>query len=319
MLEHRRAFAELDTIGLSSWANPLRDEFTTKTNGPMHGHWEKWQKTLDKLPDLVPSEMDFESAEVTFNGDATDADRRSLRSALQTFHPWRKGPFQLFGLTIDSEWRSNLKWERVVPHIDLRNKTILDVGCGNGYYGWRMLGAGARCVIGLEPHLPYVVQHAAIKRYAPKHPNHVIYAADEQIDQLDYFDTVFSMGVLYHCRKPQTHLNLLRQALTSGGTLVLETLVVPDAIDTVLAPKRYAKMRNVWYLPSLDHLTDLVRRAGFSVPNVVDVTRTTANEQRSTEWMTFESLPNFLSPTDESQTLEGYPAPTRAIMTATRQ
>jgi tRNA (mo5U34)-methyltransferase len=49
---------------------------------------------------------------------------------------------------------------------------------------------------------------------------------------------------------------------------------------------------------------------------VVDVNVTSTQEQRSTEWMSFHSLENFLDPDDHSKTIEGYPAPRRAIITA---
>lgn len=322
MLEFETAFAELESIGLSSWANQFRAELASN-NDPPHGHWPDWKAAFGQLPTLVATDVDLKSAAVTFTaksaGNVSDSDRAVLASALQRLHPWRKGPFNLFGVTVDSEWRSNLKWDRVAPHVDLSGKTVLDVGCGNGYYGWRMLGAGARCVIGLEPHLPYVVQHYAVKRFAPTFPNHVLHAGDRQITELEFFDTVFSMGVLYHCRQPEEHLRYLKKAVCPGGSLILETLIIPDAIDSVLSPQRYAKMRNARYIPSIDRLIDLVKRSGFDAATVVDVTRTTTSEQRRTQWMTYESLDSFLSPDDNSKTVEGYPAPTRAVLLAKRR
>nr|WP_169730591.1 DUF1698 domain-containing protein [Carnimonas nigrificans] len=44
-----------------------------------------------------------------------------------------------------------------------------------------------------------------------------------------------------------------------------------------------------------------------------------ADEQRSTEWMTFQSLKDFLDPEDQHKTIEGYPAPRRALLVATRE
>jgi tRNA (mo5U34)-methyltransferase len=98
---------------------------------------------------------------------------------------------------------------------------------------------------------------------------------------------------------------------------VLETLVIDGEGDRVLVPKgRYAKMRNVWFIPSLPLLENWLRRCGFERVTTVDVTRTTFEEQRSTDWMTFESLADFLDPADRDFTIEGYPAPRRAIVTA---
>jgi tRNA (mo5U34)-methyltransferase len=49
---------------------------------------------------------------------------------------------------------------------------------------------------------------------------------------------------------------------------------------------------------------------------MVDISTTSIEEQRSTDWMTFESLEDFLDPNDHSKTIEGHPAPTRAVFLA---
>jgi tRNA (mo5U34)-methyltransferase len=125
------------------------------------------------------------------------------------------------------------------------------------------------------------------------------------------------MGVLYHRRSPIDHLLMLRDLLRPGGELVLETLVIDRGNGNVLVPSgRYAKMRNVWFLPSVTELENWLRRVGFRVVRTVDVTATTIEEQRTTRWMRFESLRDFLDPTDTSRTIEGYPRPVRAIVLA---
>jgi tRNA (mo5U34)-methyltransferase len=72
-------------------------------------------------------------------------------------------------------------------------------------------------------------------------------------------------------------------------------------------------MRNVWFIPSVATLTDWLNDMKFKNIRCVDVTRTTGEEQRVTSWMEFESLADFLDPDDDSRTVEGYPAPKRAI------
>ncbi|WP_134627136.1 DUF1698 domain-containing protein, partial [Pseudomonas aeruginosa] len=96
-----------------------------------------------------------------------------------------------------------------------------------------------------------------------------------------------------------------------------ETLVVEGDASTVLVPEdRYAQMRNVWFLPSVAALELWLRRAGFADARCVDVSLTSVEEQRSTEWMRFQSLPEFLDPQDRSRTVEGLPAPMRATLVA---
>ena len=137
------------------------------------------------------------------------------------------------------------------------------------------------------------------------------------VPRLNAFDIAVSMGVLYHRTSPIDHLQMLRESLRRGGQLVLETLIIESNDPVVLVPEgRYAKMRNVWFIPSLSMLTLWLQRTGFRDIKVIDVTPTTSEEQRRTQWMTFESLEDFLNPNDSAQTAEGYPAPIRASVTA---
>lgn len=300
-----------------AWAESLRQAIEEAFAQGQNGNLPRWRKALEKLPDIAGQPLLGPEA-VGCVGAISAIHHQALEEGLVGLKPWRKGPFQLFDTFVDTEWRSNLKWNRLLPHLDLEGRDILDVGCGNGYYGWRMLEAGAHSVIGLDPNLLFVMQYAALRRYVGPLSNYVVPAGDTIIPtNLRLFDTVFSMGVLYHRKSPIEHLLLLGQALRSGGRLVLETLVVDGNEHRVLIPEgRYAQMNNVWFLPTCSLLERMLSRCGFREIEVVDVTRTTVEEQRGTEWMTFESLPDFLHPDDPNRTVEGYQAPTRAIVLA---
>ncbi|MEJ2693799.1 MAG: tRNA 5-methoxyuridine(34)/uridine 5-oxyacetic acid(34) synthase CmoB, partial [Candidatus Thiodiazotropha sp.] len=191
---------------------------------------------------------------------------------------------------------------------------------GNGYHAWRIAGEGARAVIGIDPTQLYHFQFAAIRHFLGNPPPvHLLPLGIEEIPpNLQAFDTVFSMGVFYHRRSPFSHLAELKGCLRSGGELVLETLVIEGECGRVLVPEsRYAKMRNVWFIPTPETLVLWLARAGFQNIRVVDVTQTTTEEQRATPWMRFESLVDFLDPNDQRRTIEGHPAPRRAIFLAT--
>ena len=182
--------------------------------------------------------------------DVSAADLESLKQVLQEFIPWRKGPFRLFGLDIDTEWRSDMKWDRISQELGhLEGKTVLDVGCGSGYHCLRLAGAGAKQVVGIDPHLPYVMQSWLIGKYLPKVPSHVLPIGLEKLPaNLFAFDTVLSMGVLYHRKSPIEHLIELGSTLKRGGQLVLETLYVEGELGYSLTPSgRYARMSNVWF------------------------------------------------------------------------
>lgn len=312
-------FRELSDEGHGQWSAVLQAECRKQISTEAHGNLEVWQRILDQLPLVSSCTRNECHGTVTVQGDASPDVVQSMRSLLMEVRPWRKGPFDLFGIAIDTEWRSNLKWDRLKGHVELRDRNVLDIGCGNGYYGWRMLSAGARRVVGLDPFLLYVAQHEAIRRYAgPSAPNYVLPVSDEVIpERLNAFDVTFSMGVLYHRSSPIDHLQKLRASLRPGGQVVLETLVIESSESTVLVPQgRYAKMRNVWFIPSVSMLQTWLSRTGFRDIVVVDVSRTSTAEQRRTEWMTYESLADFLNPEDDRQTIEGYPGPVRAVLTA---
>jgi tRNA (mo5U34)-methyltransferase len=139
----------------------------------------------------------------------------------------------------------------------------------------------------------------------------------EDVSPQQSFDTVLSMGVLYHRRDPAEHLHTLRAHLRPGGELVLETLIGASGSTEVLIPNgRYARMRNVWHIPSRTTLEGWISAAGFESIRVVDVTPTTVAEQRTTEWMPFESLADALDPHDAQRTIEGHPAPVRCVVIA---
>jgi len=306
---------------LDAWAQLLPEQIARGLSTQRYGDLPRWLQVLQDLPNLTADHIALAGAQVGAhsNTEPVAADIEQLRAGLQDLHPWRKGPFELFGVQIDTEWRSDWKWDRLADAIDqLEGRRVLDVGCGSGYHCWRMLGAGASEVIGIDPTPLFVVQYWALQKYLQRDEVWVLPAGIEQVPaKLKAFDTVFSMGVLYHRRSPMDHLQELRDCLRPGGQLVLETLVIEGEQGATLVPQgRYARMGNVWFLPSVETLLGWLRKLGFREPELVDVTVTSTSEQRSTDWMRFHSLGDFLDPADSSKTIEGYPSPRRAIVTA---
>ena len=307
---------------LEPWLNSLREQLHQVLVNSPHGDTSRWLACLDSLPNICADHVALATGAITASVDCPvdGRVREQLYQGLKGLMPWRKGPFDLFGVYIDTEWRSDWKWERLIDDIaPLKGRQVLDVGCGSGYHMWRMLGEGASQVIGVDPSRLFLFQFEAIKKYvAPAAPVHLLPLKMEDVPRgLQAFDTVFSMGVLYHRKSPIDHLQELYSSLRPGGELILETLVIDGNLGEVLMPEdRYAMMRNVWFIPSPDTLLLWLRRVGFRQVRLVDVSRTTMDEQRPTEWMGFNSLKDFIDPGNPTLTVEGLPAPMRAMVIA---
>jgi tRNA (mo5U34)-methyltransferase len=321
MIDYQPLYNILLDAKADAWVKLLPGQIANVFNSTKHGTLSQWQSVIENLPKLTTTHrlLNADAVQIGQSDNLPEADRMELEQRLKALHPWRKGPYNLFGIKIDTEWRSDWKWDRLKNHITpLNHRLVLDVGCGNGYHCWRMLGAGAKMVVGIDPLLLNVMQFQLVRKLYGEAPVYVLPLGIEELPYgLKVFDTVFSMGVLYHRRSPIDHLMELRDCLKPGGELVLETLVIDGGLGEVLLPEdRYAKMRNVWFLPSCETLVSWLKRCGFKNIRLIDVTSTSIEEQRSTEWMQFHSLKDFLSAENPQLTCEGLPAPKRAIIIA---
>lgn len=300
-------------LAASNWRALAELAWDRLRNNP-HGDMPGWLHAIDQLP---PGDGFAELDRAAPILGRRSEDPAPVREQLLKLHPWRKGPLELAGVKIDTEWRSDWKWQRLAAHVDLSDRSILDIGCGNGYFGLRMLGAGARMVLGIDPTLVFVMQWLAMQKLCPGLENYVLPIGIEDLPgACQPFDVVFSMGVLYHRRNPVSHLQQLQSLTRPGGQLLLETLILEDG--ELLEPQgRYARMRNVHAIPGLPLLLDWLRQAGLPNARVLDVSTTTTGEQRSTRWMRFESLAECLDAAEPSKTIEGHPAPVRAVVLVT--
>ena len=321
-----RLLARTGELGLTPWQKDLttlieeKRRFLTRIDG----NGRRLLGLLDTLPDLRPSSIDLAADRIRVGapGDLPHDQEAGLRETLMDLQPWRKGPFELFGIEVDSEWRSDLKWLRVKDVIaPLAGRRILDVGSSCGYYLFRMAADRPRLALGIEPYAPFYCQYLLLQRLIGHPDVHCLPVKLEEMPDLDgFFDTLFHMGVLYHQRSPLDALKQLAGLLRPGGELVLETLIIDGEEETALSPAgRYAKMNNVFFLPTVRCLSGWLTRAGFVNIRCVDRTRTTEQEQRKTPWIWTESLSDFLDPAEPRRTVEGYPAPLRGVLLAERR
>lgn len=289
-----------------------------------HGDSPRWLAALAALPDVRPGDFLLgDSIRIGSPADLAPDQAAALETSLRALHPWRKGPFEFFGVHIDTEWRSDWKWRRIADAVgNLTGARVLDVGAGNGYYGWRMLGAGADHVLGVDPTILFNMQHRVASYYLADlaERNALLPLRFEELPAGPKFDVAFSMGVIYHRKDPCEHIERLHSHVAPGGRVVIETLIVGPEYAPWLEPDgRYARMGNVWRVPTVEAVQVWLAEAGFIDAQVVSVERTTTDEQRTTDWMRFESLAAALDPDDPLRTVEGHPAPVRAVLMARKR
>jgi len=300
-----------------------------------HGDVPRWLEGLNRLPqpealtdlkielnaDTVAARFTPPDQSMVDNVTSTTESQptETLEDTLKRMSPWRKGPFHFGDVHINTEWRSDWKWQRIESALSpLADRCVLDVGCGNGYHLWRLKAAGAATVLGIDPSPLFVVQFLAMQRFVQDAQVNLLPLSMEQFDAMSAFDTVLSMGVLSHRREPMEHLHQLKRCLKPGGELLLETLVLPGEHNNALQiDGRYARMRNVWQLPTATRVLQWLTEAGFTSSHWVSSDVTTVDEQRTTAWMPYESLAQALDESNPELTVEGHPRPCRAVFVAT--
>lgn len=294
---------------------------------PKRLHENRWMEPLDTLGLPPPTELkNYEQSHITIGKKEhiSEVEYKTLREAAKKLIPWKKGPFNLFGLEIDGEWRSDHKWQRIEDQIGcLEGKKVLDIGCNNGYFMYKMLRKNPLFVLGIDPVVRTFAQFEFIQKFAREEKLFYELLGVEHLKAFrSCFDVIFNMGIIYHHRHPLEQLHDIREALAPGGTMILETIGIQGEEPYALfPPDRYAKMRNVWFVPTLSCLVNWVRRANFEEIKILPSVATTEEEQRWTEWCPEggESLKDFLDPLDASKTIEGHPAPWRMTVIAKKK
>ena len=245
--------------------------------------------------------------------------KKRFDQSLEVFCPWKKGPFELFGVEIDAEWRSDWKWQRILPQIkSLKNRKVADIGCHNGYFMFRMAHQEPDCVIGFGPDAKHFWNFQLIQNIVKQKNLAFELLGVEQIHFYpNFFDTIFCLGILYHHTDPVGLLRKMHKALAPQGEIVIDCQGIPGELPIALTPrKRYAKARGIWFLPTQSCLENWIARAGFREIHCFFAEPLSIKEQRRTPWAEVDSLQECLHPDNPKQTLEGYPAPWRYYVRA---
>ena len=287
--------------------------------------WLTW-KNIKPYQEAIAALPEYTNVKVTLGdrveiqiADLSSEDLKQIKQTAELMKPWRKGPFQFNTLFIDSEWQSQIKYNLLEPHFDLKDKIVGDIGCNNGYYLFRMLSQQPKKLIGFDPSAIYYSQFLFVDHFIK---SGIVYEllGVEHVEFYEHkFDTLFCLGVLYHRSDPVAMLKSLFKGLNKGGELILDTFMIDGEEEICLTPRdRYSKIPNIYFVPTVNALKNWCYRAGFESVEVLEIMKTELNEQRKTEWIDTQSLEDFLDPDDSTKTVEGYPAPKRVYLKAIR-
>lgn len=285
--------------------------------------WLTW-KNIVPYQEAIKALPEFEDVSVTLSDAVTvditgltDAQADQIKETALLMKPWRKGPFQINDLFIDSEWQSQIKYNLLEPYFDLEGKVVGDIGCNNGYYLFRMQTHHPKKLVGFDPSAIYYSQFQFIDHFVKSNITYELLGV-EHVEYYEHkFDVLFCLGVLYHRSDPVSMLKSLFKGLEKGGELILDTFMIDGEEEIALTPAgKYSKIPNIYFVPTVPALKNWCLRAGFERVEVLETMVTEANEQRKTEWIDTQSLEDFLDPNDPTKTVEGYPAPKRVYIKA---
>ncbi|MCL4154410.1 UNVERIFIED_CONTAM: hypothetical protein GTU68_039767, partial [Idotea baltica] len=154
---------------------------------------------------------------------------------------------------LDSEWRAYLKWNQIKSKIgSLEGQNVLDIGCANGYYMFRMLHDNPRFVLGVDPSDRSWFQFMLMQNFIQSKKLQFEMFGVENVHLFpEFFDTVFCMGIIYHQRSPIDMLLQVKKSIRKDGLLVLKSMALPGDDEYALCVSdRYSKMHNVYYIPT---------------------------------------------------------------------
>ncbi len=286
--------------------------------------WLQWKniapikEAIDSLPEPQVTHVEFGKAiKITLEQSYSQENLKKIEEIAKLMLPWRKGPFQIDSLYIDSEWQSFIKYAIIEPYFHLKDKIVGDIGCNNGYYMFRMLSQNPKKLVGFDPSPLTFMQFAFINKFIKSDIKFELLGIEHIAFYEHKFDILFCLGVLYHRSDPITSLKSLYKALNEGGELILDTFMIDGEEDICLTPKeRYSKIPNIYFIPTVNALKNWCHRAGFKAVEVLSIKKTDLEEQRKTEWINSQSLNDFLDPDNPELTVEGYPAPKRVYIKA---
>lgn len=252
--------------------------------------------------------------------DSKSLEKNDIIDCIEKLIPWRKGPYffsQFENLKIDSEWDSEKKWQRIDPYLNLKDKTILDIGCNNGYFLFKSIEKKPKLAYGIDPVYRYYLQYFFIKNILYKEHTNLFFdllGVEDLILFKKKFDMIFCMGILYHHRDPIGILRNIHQSLNTGGEVLVDCQGIEGNKSYCLfVEKKYTNANGFWFLPTLSALENWLKRSGFRDIKTIYNEYLSTDEQKTSKDSPFPSLKEAIR---ENLTIEGYPLPKRFYLIA---
>ena len=256
-------------------------------------------------------EINLSSIKLNSVNTFTELAQAKINKIIEQLTPWRLGDYLIFNNLIKSEWNCDFRWKLIDKYIPfLNNKKVADIGANNGYFSFRLLEFNPSQLLCFEPNDLYNLQLYFIASLLKNNSIKIIKNGVENLINYDSsFDFILFMGVLYHRENPIETLKNIYFALKANGVAIVESICIEGDSDLVLFPyKSYAKMKNIWYIPSESVLKYWCEIAGFRYIQKIFNYYVTEDHQKKSEHSPNESLSDFLSE-DGLKTVEGYPPP----------
>lgn len=174
-------------------------------NQPKKG-FLRYREPMESVAHLRASTLDLggDAVQIGKREDLSDQEHEQVLQVLKGFMPWRKGPFSVFDIDIDTEWQSWRKWNRLLPEMpELKDKVVADIGCNNGYYMFRMAAQAPKFVLGFEPYVHHYYTFKALNSFAGLENLSIDLLGIEHLPLFPTcFDVIFCLGILYHRPSP---------------------------------------------------------------------------------------------------------------------
>lgn len=156
---------------------------------------------------------------------------------------------------------------------DISNKTVLDLGTGNGIAAAALADAGAQQVIALDPDLSDQIGGRAASRMAKGKPIAVVSALGERLPLgAQIVDVIYSRQVLHHAQDLPGMVAECFRVLRPGGTfLSTRDHVVDDEnqLQTFLSEHPVHQLAGGENAYSQDEYVNAFRSAGFNIEQTI--------------------------------------------------